>query len=210
MSLIISKLTSKHHAEWDDYVSKRQASIYHDARWAQLIKRVFGHKSHYLMAWDNETVVGVLPLIQLKSLLFGNFLISMPYFNYGGIVADTHDTMISLISSVHELYEELGCSHIEMRFDSEQAIDLPVRTDKVAMLLNLPADPNELWQAIGSKRRAQVKRPIREGVDFLSGGVELLDEFYYVFSNNMRDLGTPVYSKQFFQAIPNSCSSIDS
>ncbi len=204
MSLIISKLTSKHHAEWDDYVSKRQASIYHDARWAQLIKRVFGHESHYLMAWDNETVVGVLPLIQLKSLLFGNFLISMPYFNYGGIVADTHDTMISLISSVHELYEELGCTHIEMRFDSEQAIDLPVRTDKVAMLLDLPDDPDELWRAIGSKRRAQVKRPVREGVVFLSGGVELLDDFYYVFSNNMRDLGTPVYSKQFFKEILNT------
>ena len=118
MSLIISKLTSKHHAELDDYVSKKQVSIYHDSRWAQLIKRVFGHESHYLMGWDNETVVGVLPLIQLKSLLFGNFLISMPYFNYGGIVADTHDIMNKLISAAHELYEELGCTYIEMRFDS--------------------------------------------------------------------------------------------
>ena len=82
-------------------------------------------------------------------------------------------------------------------------MDLPVRTDKIAMLLDLPDDPNELWQAIGSKRRAQVKRPIREGVVFLSGGAELLDDFYYVFSNNMRDLGTPVYSKQFFKEILN-------
>ena len=101
MSLIISKLTSRHHAEWDDYISKKQASIYHDSRWLQLIKKVFGHEGYYLMARDNKAVVGVFPLIQLKSLMFGNFLVSMPYFNYGGIVDDTHDIMISLISAAH-------------------------------------------------------------------------------------------------------------
>jgi len=158
------------------------------------------------MARENDKVVGIFPLIQLKSLLFGNFMVSMPYFNYGGIVADSHEVLMSLISSAHELYDELGCSHIEIRFDSEQKIELPVRTDKIAMLLDLPDDPDDLWQAIGSKRRAQVKRPIREGVKFLSGGTELLDDFYYVFSKNMRDLGTPVYSKQFFRVILDTFS----
>ena len=201
MSLVISTLKAGHRADWDDYVYKKQASIYHDSRWPQLIKKVFGHDSHYLMAREDGKVVGVFPLVQLKSLLFGNYMVSMPYFNYGGIVANTHAITMSLLSSAHELYDELGCSHIEMRFDTEQAIELPVRTDKITMLLNLPDDPDELWQAIGSKRRAQVKRPIREGVTFLYGGSKLLDDFYYVFSNNMRDLGTPVYGKRFFKEI---------
>jgi len=206
VSLVILKLKPSDHAEWDDYSYNKQASIYHDSRWAQLIKKVFGHNSHHLLARENDKIVGIFPLIQLKSLLFGNFMVSMPYFNYGGIVADSHEVLMSLISSAHELYDELGCSHIEIRFDSEQKIDLPVRTDKIAMLLDLPDDPDELWQAIGSKRRAQVKRPIREGVNFLSGGTELLDDFYYVFSKNMRDLGTPVYSKQFFRVILDTFS----
>ena len=206
MSLVISKLNPSDHAEWDNYSYKKQASIYHDSRWPQLIKTVFGHNSHHLLARENDKVVGIFPLIQLKSLLFGNFMVSMPYFNYGGIIADTHDIMISLISSAHELYDELGCTHIEMRFDSEQKIELPVRTDKITMLLDLPDDPDEIWQAIGSKRRAQIKRPIREGVKFISGGAELLDDFYYVFSKNMRDLGTPVYSKQFFRVILDTFS----
>ena len=201
MALIISKLKANHHPDWDNYVGLKQTSIYHDSRWAQLIKKVFGHDSHYLMATDNDKVVGIFPMIQLKSLLFGNFMVSMPYFNYGGIVADSHEVMNSLISSAHKLYVELGCTHIEMRFDREQALELPVRTDKVAVMLDLPDDPDELWQAIGSKRRAQIKRPIREGIEFISGGAELLDDFYYVFSINMRDLGTPVYSKQFFKEI---------
>ena len=201
MSIIVSKLTTDHHDDWDEYVFKIKASIYHDSRWSQLIEKVFGHESHYLMAVENEKVVGILPLVQLKSLLFGNFMVSMPYFNYGGVAADSNEITGLLIKAAQEQRKQLGCSHIEFRFDKEQNIDLPKRTDKVTMLLDLPDDPEILWQEIGSKRRAQVKRPIREGVEFLYGGEELLDDFYHVFSINMRDLGTPVYSKRFFAEI---------
>ena len=154
MALVISKLTSDRHQEWDEYVRKKQASIYHDSRWPQLIKKVFGHESFYLMAVENDSVVGILPMVQLRSLLFGNFLISMPYFNYGGAVADTNEIMVALISSAHELSDDLGCSHIEMRYDSKQEIELPSRTDKITMLLDLPDDSEELWQKLGSKLRA--------------------------------------------------------
>lgn len=201
MDPVISKLKQGDHAAWDYYVCKRKASIYHDSRWAALIKRVFGHDSHYLIASDKDKVVGILPLVQLKSLLFGNFLVSMPYFNYGGVVADSDEITASLIREAQKLSHGLYCSHIEMRFDTEQAIKLPLSTDKITMLLNLPDDPDDIWQAIGSKRRAQIKRPMREGVEFFYGREELLDDFYYVFSKNMRDLGTPVYSKLFFAAI---------
>ena len=198
---MISKLTSSHHGDWDDYARQKQASIYHDSRWPEIIKNVFGHDSYYLMAMENEKTVGILPMVQLKSLLFGNFMVSMPYFNYGGVVADSKEITGSLIKAAQEQRKHLGCSHVEFRFDQEQDIDLPERTDKVTMLLDLPDDPEILWQEIGSKRRAQVKRPIREGAEFLYGGEELLDDFYHVFSTNMRDLGTPVYSKRFFVEI---------
>jgi len=77
VSRIISKLTSDHHQDWDEYVYKKQASIYHDSRWSQLITKAFGHESHYLMAVENEKVVKIFPLVRLKSLLFGIFLISI-------------------------------------------------------------------------------------------------------------------------------------
>lgn len=206
MSLSIQKLTEDLECKWDNYASKSGASIYHDSRWTHLIKKVFGHKSHHIVALEEGSIVGILPLVQLKSRLFGNFMVSMPYFNYGGVVADNDEITHALLKSANELSIKLACTHIEMRFDEEQNIDLPVRTDKVTMLLDLPADPDQLWQAIGSKRRAQVKRPIREGVEFILGGVELLDDFYHVFSNNMRDLGTPVYSKNFFKEIARTFS----
>jgi len=201
MSLTISKLMPGQHGDWDDFACKKQASIYHDSRWPGVIKNVFGHDSHHLIAIENEKVVGMLPMVQLKSLLFGNFMVSMPFFNYGGIVANSDEITDSLIKAAQEQRKQLGCSHIEFRFDTEQDIDLPKRTDKVTMLLDLPDDPETLWQEIGSKRRAQVKRPIREGAEFFYGGEELLNDFYQVFSINMRDLGTPVYGKRFFAEI---------
>ncbi len=203
----ISILPQQAEAEknWNDYVSAQQGSIYHQTGWRHLIKEVFGHTSHYLYATDETgQVTGVLPLVRLKSLLFGDYLVSMPYFNYGGCIANDALIADALLQESEELRKRLGCSHCEIRA-SENMLDLanelPCRTDKVAMILELPKDSEELWKSIGAKRRAQAKRPIREGVEFEFGGAELIDDFYHVFSINMRDLGTPVYSKTFFKAI---------
>jgi len=198
----IKQLTPEFEPAWNTYAESKGASLYHHTNWRHLIKEVFGHDSHYLYAQDEGgNIVGILPLVRLKSLLFGDYLISMPYFNYGGSLADTAQVTEMLLDESEKLRINLGCSHVEMRMAEEQPVDLPCREDKVTMLLNLPDDADELWKDIGTKRRAQIKRPIREGVEFISGGIELIDDFYHVFSINMRDLGTPVYSKSFFKAI---------
>lgn len=201
MTLAIKKLEASDEARWDEYANRAGASIYHVSKWRHLIKKVFGHDSYYLYALDGDKIRGILPLINLKSRLFGNFLVSMPYFNYGGVVADNDETGSLLLTEAGRLQDSLNTTHVELRELDERDNDLPVRTDKVTMLLELPSDPDELWKSIGAKRRAQVKRPIREGVEFVVGGKELLDDFYSVFSINMRDLGTPVYSKSLFASI---------
>jgi serine/alanine adding enzyme len=77
----------------------------------------------------------------------------------------------------------------------------PVRTDKITMKRDLPASAELLWQALGSKLRAQIKKAQSHGLTFETGGIELLDDFYTVFAHNMRDLGTPVYSQHFFRVL---------
>jgi FemAB-related protein (PEP-CTERM system-associated) len=204
MSVVINYLTHECENKWDDYAETSGASIYHFSRWRHLIKKNFGHESYYLYAVDSANAfVGILPLIRLKSALFGDFLISMPYFNYGGVVADDNEIELELVRSAEELRKNLGCSHVELRDAESKEYELPVRTDKVTVLLDLPSDADILWKSIGSKRRAQINRPIREGVLFVTGGIELLKEFYQVFSVNMRDLGTPVYGYKFFEDILN-------
>jgi FemAB-related protein (PEP-CTERM system-associated) len=193
-------------AEWDDYVLSHQASVYHLHQWKPLIESVFGHKSYYCVAKHHNKIVGIMPLINLRSVMFGNYLVSMPYFNYGGIIANSASITEGLLNFSENLRNELDCQHCEIRMDQPLENEFlevvkNCRTDKVTMLLELPEDPDALWSSIGAKRRAQVKRPIREGASFKMGGIELLNDFYQVFSLNMRDLGTPVYSQQFFEGI---------
>ncbi len=195
---------------WDVYVRNQpSASIYHHSKWRGVISRCFQHDSHYLCARDESShIVGILPLIRLKSRLFGDLMVSMPYFNYGGVVADHPDVASQLIESANALGSSLHIEHIEYR-DTQSRDGLPVRTDKVNMILELPDTVEQLWQQLGSKLRAQIKRAQREKPQVACGGIDLVDDFYTVFARNMRDLGTPVYSKRFFldimRTFPEQC-----
>lgn len=127
-------------------------------------------------------------------------MISMPYFNYGGAIAD-HPLIEQHLMDAADTYAECnGIQHIEYR-DTIQRGGLPVRSNKVCMLLQLPDKQETLWNNFPSKLRAQIRRPQREQPEVRSGGVEYLNDFYVVFARNMRDLGTPVYSKSFFEYI---------
>src|SRR5690606_15025631 len=87
----IQLATAADATEWNDFVaSHRDGTIYHCYRWASLIREIFGHQSHYWCARDADgRIQGVLPLVRLRSRLFGDYQVSMPYFNYGGVLADS-------------------------------------------------------------------------------------------------------------------------
>lgn len=186
---------------WDAYVDRhQQACVYHRIGFRSAMVRAFGRRMHYFAAQRGEQLVGVLPLVQLKSLAFGNFMVSLPYVTYGGALADGDTERRALMHAAIDKARALGCSHVEFR-DLSPIDGLPVRTDKVSMHLALPDDPDELFKAIGSKLRAQVRRPRKSGAESLIGGVELLDDFYAVVSRKYRDLGVPIYSKRWFRAL---------
>ena len=190
-------------AAWDRFVITHPlASPYHLMALKGGVERASGHSSRYFCALDNQSrVIGVLPLVRMKSHLFGHFVTSMPYFNYGGILANNRETARRLYQAAGNWAAEQGALHIEMRHLEESGLGLPQRTDKVTFWMPLPDDPELLWSSFKPKVRAQIRRPqtLRPRVRF--GGGELLDDFYPVFARNMRDLGTPVYGKGFFGAI---------
>ena len=189
------------HEEWQTYVKQHSRSTaYHDARWHQLIYDNFGHNPHYLIARQSGRIVGVLPLIHIKSALFGSSLISLPYVNYSGVLADDAATARQLPAVAQQLSRELGASHVELR-DTGNQNAAATKTHKVSMILPLPTSDEALDRELGSKLRAQVKRASSHGLIFKFGGEELVSSFYQVFSRNMRDLGTPVYSRRFFSDI---------
>lgn len=190
-------------AAWEQFVHNHPGACgYHPVAWGSLIKRVFGHTSYYLMARDQAGGVrGVLPLVYMQSPLFGRFLTSMPFFNYGGVLADSSEARAALLDAAAEKAQGLHATHIELRQAEPLDIEWPVRSHKVSMRLELPQRYEELLKAFPSKLRSQVRRGEKDGLTVKLGGIELLNDFYRVFSRNMRDLGTPVYSKEFFAEI---------
>ena len=188
---------------WDDFVMKHaESSCYHLSCWKDVIENSFGHNTYYLMSEDKKGAVnGVLPLVHLKSAMFGNFMVSVPYFNYGGIVAGDNDVREQLLKEAISIAKRENADHIELRHKEDLNIGLPVKQNKVCMLLNLPATSDDLWKSFSSKLRSQIRRPEKERMYFKVGKEEQLDDFYKVFSINMRDLGTPVYSNKFFANI---------
>lgn len=190
-------------ALWDQYVlGSPSATGYHLVAWRQVIERAFGHRTIYFMVRnDHGDVQGVLPLVVLASRMFGRFLVSMPFFNYGGVDAHEPNARALLLEAASREAKNLGSTHVELRQSELLPIDWRCKDHKVSMRLSLPNDFQALMKAFSSKLRSQIRRPLKEGMTARIGGIELLDEFYGVFSRNMRDLGTPVYGKAFFRTI---------
>lgn len=209
-SLIVSVLAQPS-AQWDEFVAARaDASVYLLSGWALLAREVFGHAAYFIEARDAaQRLVGVLPIVQQKSLLLGNFATSLPFFNYGGSLCEDEAVAEAMMERGRLLAQQLGCSYLEYRDAQPRTGDWIRRTDKVSMILPLPATFAALSQQLGSKLRSQVKRVEREEPAVRIGGAELADDFYTVFAHNMRDLGTPVYPRKFFRALllrfPDKC-----
>lgn len=191
---------------WDEYVMRSDSSSgYHSIGWKNLIESVFGHKTFYLLSEDGGgNINGILPLVHMKGLIFGNFMVSIPYFNYGGICSDDPRAGRELLDEAVLIAEREKAAHIELRQTEQLKNGLPVKTSKVSMLLDLPTSPEVLFKGFSSKLRSQIRRPEKEGMVTKIGGVEELEGFYHVFSINMRDIGTPVYPKEFFKSILNN------
>ncbi len=81
-----------HPAAWNAYVNAHpQATLYHRFEWLPLIARVFGHRALPVAMVAGDRIVGLLPLVHMRSALFGRMLVSMPFVNYGGLLADSPD-----------------------------------------------------------------------------------------------------------------------
>lgn len=194
---------SLNETEWDAYVECHpQATGYHLFAWRRVIERVFGHQTVYLAARDGQARIrGVLPMVFLSSRLFGRFLVSLPFVNYGGLLADDAQFQKALLEQAIEQAKRLGADHIELRHQDAADLRWAKKQHKVSMRLELPADFDTLWKTFPAKLRSQIRRAEKDGMTFRAGGEELLESFYAVFSRNMRDLGTPVYSSAWFTEI---------
>jgi serine/alanine adding enzyme len=185
---------------WDDYVARHSlATAYHRAGAVSIGERAFGLRSTFLTAYQDGMIAGVLPLVEQSSVLFGRFLVSLPFVTYGGILADDQAVAAALAERAAVEGRARRADHVELRHVAPlRDFPLAERLDKVSMVLSLPGSESALSKQLGAKLRSQIRRGERERLELVWGGAELVPEFYQVFAPAMRDLGTPVYPRRFF------------
>ncbi|MCC6933935.1 MAG: FemAB family PEP-CTERM system-associated protein [Deltaproteobacteria bacterium] len=190
---------------WQNYCQKKVVDNHaYYWPWRSIIRSIFSHKPCYLLALDSNLVVGIAPLFFVNSFLFGRALVSVPYLNAGGIIADNQEVSDLLISKCRELANSREVNYAELRQRTainSSADNLILRQHKVAMLLPLSHDAEILFDSFPAKLRSQINRPIKEGVTVkVSQGYDsqAIEDFYYIFCRNMRDLGIPVYPRALF------------
>ncbi|MDX9701525.1 MAG: FemAB family PEP-CTERM system-associated protein [Candidatus Auribacterota bacterium] len=196
---------------WNNYVADQPVcSVYHMVEWKEIICKACYLRPYYFYAVDgSDRICGVLPLFRSKSFLFGTYLTSIPFFNYGGVAADSQEIAGLLFKAGIEAARECNAEYMELRHKETFLLDnVPSKTHKVRMVLDLPDTPDILWDSFKSKLRSQIKRASRENMSVRIGGMDLLTDFYRVFSANMRDLGTPVWPKKLFYHILDQLSDL--
>lgn len=187
--------------DWDAYVDQHpRASAYHRAEAVRIGERAFGLRTTFLCARDARAqLIGALPLVEQSSALFGRFLVSLPFVTYGGILAEDPSVAAALAARAADLGRERRVDHVELRHtEALDGVGYAERLDKVSMLLPLPDSEAALAKQLGSKLRSQIRRAEREPLEIVWGGAQSLPAFYRVFAAAMHGLGTPVYSRRFF------------
>jgi serine/alanine adding enzyme len=187
---------------WDCFVEGQpQATVYHLSVWRRIVFEAFGKDWYVIAALEDDTIRAGLPCVHMKSWLFGNFLTSMPYVNYGGLLTEDKQYAEPILQRAIELGRQLGVRHLELRHLENVYPHLPSRQEKVSMWFPLPETAQELIQSFKAKLRSQIRKGEKNGLDVKIGSTELLEDFYTVFAHNMRDLGTPVYGRKLFRLI---------
>ena len=174
---------------------------YHLRAWLGVFERAFGHPGECFAAERAGGIVGLLPVCYFSSRLFGRFAVSLPFVNYGGVLADAHDVEEALLAAVVDEARRRGCSHVELRHTDQRFAGLQAKRHKVAMLLGLADSVDRQWNGLDRKVRNQVRKGEKSALTSELGGAALVPAFYEVFARNMRDLGTPVYSRRFFEEV---------
>ena len=201
MAAIIIKYAQKtDQIIWDDYVNKHpDATFFHLYGWRLALEKTFKHKHYYLIAEINHSIVGILPLGHIKSLLFGNTLISTPFAVYGGILADSNEVKSVLRDHACKLAEDLKVDHLELRNKKRDNPDWPTKELYVYFKKELFNNDDDNLKAIPRKQRAMVRKGIKSGLK--SEISKNTEQFFQAYSESVRNLGTPVFPKKLFQSL---------
>ena len=189
-------------ARWNAFVDGHEdGSFFHQFAWRDIYKRALGHRPYYLLAEDDHGICAVLPLVYVKSRLFGKTLSSLPFTSFAGALAISEHALTAIERTANDLGVRLGVGNIEYRLRRPSGRGRPAKDLYDLFLKPIEADEDANMKAIRSKQRNVIRKGIKNGLESSLGDV---DSFYPVYAESVRNLGTPVFPKRLFTAIKNA------
>ena len=185
---------------WDEFVAAcPEATFFHKAGWQRIVGDIFRHPTHFLYAERGGAIEGVLPLAHVRSLLFGNALVSLPFAVYGGAAATTAEAADAIETEAQALAKNLGVDHLELRNLKPRHPEWPLQDLYVTFRKTLEPDVEANMLAIPRKQRAMVRKGIKNG---LRSEVERsVDRFFTLYADNVLRHGTPALPRRYFEAL---------
>ena len=202
--VVVRSFEESDQAAWNAFVfGHADGTFFHRAEWSQVLERAFRLPTHYLLAQSiTGEITGVLPLAHSKSILFGNALVSTPFCVYGGILANDAAAHLALERAACHLARDLDVDYLEMRNRSRRHPSWPCKDLYVTFRKSFETDPEKNLLAIPRKQRAMVRKGVKEQLK-----VEVdadVDRHYDIYSDSLRNLGTPVFSKKYLRVLKNA------
>jgi FemAB-related protein (PEP-CTERM system-associated) len=201
MPLTPRSLEPRHVNAWDAFVAAHPAgTFFHRAAWSDIIATSFGHISHYTFVERDGVIAGVLPLMHMKSLLFGNTLVSTPFCVYGGPLSFEPEAAEILAAHAESLRARLGATAVEFRHRDPVESTWLTRSDLyVTFRKTITGSDDANMKAIPRKQRAMVRKGIQNGL--LSVADQDVDTLYHIYAESVRNLGTPVFPRRYFHKL---------
>ncbi|HKZ08159.1 MAG TPA: FemAB family XrtA/PEP-CTERM system-associated protein [Methylomirabilota bacterium] len=188
-------------AEWDAFVrASGRGSPFHLLAWKRAVQSAFGHRPHYLMATRGGGLEGVLPLFEVRGLLGGRALVSVPYAVYGGICAEASPAREALLGAATERARRVGAKYVELRHRVGQQMDLPTKSLYVTFSRPISSSEEQNLEAIPRKQRRMTRQGVKHGLR-AEIGLQHLDRFYDIYAASVHNLGSPVFPRRLFHAL---------
>jgi FemAB-related protein (PEP-CTERM system-associated) len=199
-SVTVRRYRDTDRQQWCDFVARcPQATFFHRIEWRDLLERVFRHRTHYLLAHRAGRLVGVLPLAEVKSVLFGHALVSLPFAERAGVACAEADALPPLHEAARALAQSLGVRHLELRNAERREPGWPRQDLYVSFRRSISADDDENLRAIPRKQRAMVRKAMQRG---LKSEVDSdVGRFYELYADNVHRHGTPALPRRWFEQL---------
>jgi FemAB-related protein (PEP-CTERM system-associated) len=201
----VRSFTSQESKGWDEFVVACPfATFFHTLGWKRVVERTFSYHSEYFFAEHHGQVLGILPLFETKNIWGKKSLLSVPFGVYGGICSNNSEAEQALLSVVKKMACERGVYCVELRHQRPLRLEeLPVKNLYYTFRRPLSQSMEENLESIPRKQRRMIRQGLKHGLVSKVGGVEMLDEFYGVYANSLKNLGTPVFPRTFFSHLLN-------